>query len=282
MANQIAFRQAYTPLVDEAYSEASKTTVLENDSMFMEAAGKIFVKKIKTDGMGNFVRGAGAGSSTVTLEWEPISYDQERGTSIPVDREDETEASGVFLETTGIFLREHAAPEVDAARFAKICGAEGITKKSETLSDGASVITSLRACATAMNNAHVPKESRVLFISVTANGAIEDLDATKSQKVLAHFGTIVEVPEDRFYSAIDQFDGTDKRGWAKADGAVGINFIAIDKGAIAATHKTFIKQFTPDENQTGDDWRFDYRMKPVYAHIYDNKKAGVYVSVQEA
>lgn len=282
MANQIAFRQVYQPIVDEAYSTASLTGILENDAMFMEAAGKIFVKKIKTDGLGNFVRGKGAGSSSVTLEWEPIEFNQERGTSIPVDREDETEANGVFLEATGQFMREHAAPEVDAARFAKICGAEGITKKSETLSDGASVITSLRACATAMNNAHVPKESRVLFISVAANGAIEDLDAQKSQKVLNHFGTIVEVPEDRFYSAIDQFDGAEKRGWEPAEGAVGINFIAIDKNAIAATHKTFIKQFTPDENQTGDEWRFDYRMKPVYAHIYENKTAGVYVSVQEA
>ena len=282
MANSIAFRQVYTPIIDEVYATSALTNILEDDSMFMENAGQIFVRKYSVAGLGDFVRGEGYTKNSVKLEWEPISYDQERGTSLEVDREDETEADGVFVQASSELLRAHAAPEVDAARFAKIAGTEGINSKSETLADGAAVVKALRTCANAMDNAHVGTENRILFISVDANGALEDMDSYKSQKVLNKFGTVKVVPADRFYSAIEQFDGIEKAGWAPAEGAVGLNFIAIDKKAIAATHKTFIKKFTPDENQEGDDWMFKYRNKPVYAHIYDNKKNGVYVSMQEA
>ena len=115
-------------------------------------------------------------------------------------------------------MRTKVVPETDAARIAKICGTSGITKLSSSLTTGAAVISALRHCTNTMDELEVPTESRILFITPTLRGMIDDLDTTKSKEVLSRFSTIIEVPQTRMYTNITLHDGKTNYGFKPADG----------------------------------------------------------------
>ncbi len=60
-----------------------------------------------------------------------------------------------------------------------------------------------------------------------------------------------------------------------------INFLCVEKSAAVVHMEQFIKYFTPDEDQDGDDNVFKYRNNNLYGHVYENKLAGVYCSYTE-
>lgn len=64
----------------------------------------------------------------------------------------------------------------------------------------------------------------------------------------------------------------------KAEGGKEINFLCVEKSAVVCHMEQFIKYFTPDQDQDGDDNVFKYRNNNLYGHVYENKLAGVYCS----
>jgi hypothetical protein len=175
----------------------------------------------------------------------------------------------------------NVAPEVDAYRFAKYAKTAGIGSASGALASGDAVVGALRACATAMDEAEVPEEGRILFITPTLYGLVEDLDTTKSRAVLNRFSGIVKVPQSRFYSDIVMNDGASDWGFAKASGGKDINFLAISKPSVLqATKLALPKIFDPDTNQSKDAWKFQYRLYHD-AFVFDNKVKGVYAHIGE-
>jgi hypothetical protein len=176
------------------------------------------------------------------------------------------------------FIRVNVAPEIDAYRFAKYAKAANIGSASGVLESGEAVQAALRACATGMDEAEVPAENRVLFITPTNYGLIEDLDTTKSREVLKRFSAVIQVPQSRFYSDITLNDGSSSWGFVKASGGKDLNFLAVEKSAVIQAVKLVLpKIFSPDENQTKDAWKFQYRhyhdafalekkAKGIYAH----------------
>ena len=71
-----------------------------------------------------------------------------------------------------------------------------------------------------MDEKQVSTGSRILFITPTLRGVVDDFslsNPTRSNRVLERFGRIVEVPQVRFYTAIDLKSGdADQFGYAKA------------------------------------------------------------------
>lgn len=57
-----------------------------------------------------------------------------------------------------------------------------------------------------------------------------------------------------------------------------INFLCVERSAAVVHMEQFIKYFTPDQDQDGDDNVFKYRNNNLYGHVYENKLAGVYCS----
>ena len=66
-----------------------------------------------------------------------------------------------------------------------------------------------------MDEDEVPSESRILFIVPTLKAMIDDLDTTKSRKVMEKFSTIIEIPQTRMISAVDLNDGKTAYGFKK-------------------------------------------------------------------
>lgn len=279
--NNIEISTIYLPKLDEVYKNGAKTSILDGDETTVQKGlnGEIKIAKLDMDGLGDFDRSSGYTRGNTKFVWETVKYDKERSQDLRIDRLDNQEALGLpFAKLSSEFLRTKVIPETDAARIAKIAGVEGISKKEETITDGAGAVTALRACTNKMDEDEVSTENRILFITPTLKGMVDDLDTTKSKKVLERFSTIIEVPQTRMYTAVTLNDGKENYGYKKAEGANDINFLCVEKSAVVTAMDQFIKYFTPDEDQIADDNVFKYRNNNLYGHVYENKLAGVYCS----
>lgn len=219
--NNIQLSTIYLPLLDELYKQESKTSILEGDEVTVKKGqnGEIKIAKLDMDGLGDFSRNDGYTKGSTSFVWETIKYDKERSQDLRIDRLDNEESlASPFAKLSGEFLRTKVVPETDAARIAKICSTTGITKKTESLTTGAEVVSALRNCANTMDEAEVPTESRILFITPTLKATVDDLDTIKSKAVLAKFSTIIEVPQSRMFTAIKLNDGKSNYGFKKSDG----------------------------------------------------------------
>jgi len=285
MANSIALFKQYIPALDEVYKEASLSSVLDGNADLARQganADELIIPKMQMDGLGAYSRNGGYVNGDVTLTNETVKCNYDRGRMFTVDALDDIETASIaFGRLAGEFIRTKVVPEIDAFRFAKYA-AEAGTKKEETLSDGEDVIAALRAATNAMDEAEVPQEGRILFITPTLKGMVDDLETIKSKEVLARFSQIKLVPQSRFYTKITQYDGTTAGqtagGYVKAADGSDLNFLAIHPTATIQYPKhTVNKVISPEANQTSDGWKFGYRTVGI-AEVYENKVAGIYAS----
>ena len=285
MANSIALSKIYTNLLDEVYKNSALTAVLESDASLARAganANEIVIPKLSMSGLADYKRNSGYVNGDVTLNWETVQFNYERGRMFQVDDMDNEETQNVaFGRLAGEFIRTKVVPELDAFRFAKYAAVTGAGTATGTLATGADVIAALRTATSNMDEAEVPMEDRHLFITPTLLGLVEDLDTNKSKDVLSRFATITKVPQTRFYSAIKLNDGTssgeEAGGYVKASGAVDLNFEIIHKPAtLQFTKHAVPKIISPEQNQDADAWKYGYRNYGL-CDTYENKAAGIYV-----
>ena len=245
MANSITLAKTYTNLLDEVYQQAALTADLESDASLARAganANEIVIPKISMDGLADYSRNSGYVNGDVSLTWETVKYNYERGRAFMVDDMDNEETQNLaFGRLAGEFIRTKVVPELDAFRFATYAGTAGVGSETGTLATGEAVIAALRTATSDMDEAEVPMEQRFLYITPTLLGLVQDLDTTKSKEVLARFAAIKTVPQTRFYSAIELLDGTtggeEKGGFKKAAGASDLNFEIVHKPAVLQFYK---------------------------------------------
>ena len=285
MANNIQLAKIYTNLLDEVYQQNALTAVLESDASLARAganANEIVIPKISMDGLADYSRNSGYVNGDVNLTWETVKFNYERGRAFTVDDMDNEETQNLaFGRLAGEFIRTKVIPELDAFRFATYAATVGAGTATGTLATGADVIAALRVATSAMDEAEVPMENRYLFITPTLYGLIQDMDSTKSREVLSRFASVTQVPQTRFYSAIELLDGKtggeEKGGYKKADGGVELNFEIIHKPAtLQFTKHAVPKIIPPMQNQDADAWKYGYRNYGL-CDTYENKAAGIYV-----
>lgn len=285
MANNIQLAKTYTNLLDEVYNQNALTAVLESDASLARAganANEIVIPKISMDGLADYSRNSGYVNGDVNLTWETVKFNYERGRAFTVDDMDNEETQNLaFGRLAGEFIRTKVIPELDAFRFATYAATTGAGTATGTLATGEDVIAALRVATSAMDEAEVPMENRYLFITPTLYGLIQDMDSTKSREVLSRFASVTQVPQTRFYSAIElldgKTDGEEKGGYKKAEGATELNFEIIHKPAtLQFTKHAVPKIISPAQNQDADAWKYGYRNYGL-CDTYENKAAGIYV-----
>ena len=287
MANAITLASKFIPVLDEIYKESSLTSVLDGASDLAQQganANELIIPKLDMQGLGDYNRNSGYVSGDVTLTNETVKCNFDRGRMFTVDYLDDLETAGIaFGRLSGEFIRTKVVPELDAFRLATYAGTTGISKISAgaSLADGAAVIAALRAAVSKMDEDEVPATERYLFITPTLYGMVQDLDTTKSREVMENFVSVTKVPQTRFYTAIEQNDGTssgeEAGGYKKGTGAADINFMIIHKPAVIQFQKHVVpKIITPEQNQTADAYKFGYRNVGI-ADVYENKVAGIYL-----
>ena len=286
MANTIQkFKKYVVGLLDEVYKNASKTAILDGAPELASQganADELIIPKIDMDGLGEYDRNSGYTQGDVTFTNETVKCNFDRGRMFTVDNVDNMDTAGMaFGRLSGEFIRTKVVPELDAFRFATYAAASGadITAHSGSYADGEAVRKAIAAKNDAMTDAEVPAEGRVLFINPVLNGMIRDMDTTKSKELLAKFAAVVEVPQARFYTAIEQLDGKSegqkKGGFKKADSGFNLNFLIVEKSAVIQYQKHVApKTVTPEQNQDADAYKFGYRNVGI-ADTYENKAAGI-------
>ena len=265
MSNTIELAKSFVPKLDECYRLASLTSVLDGAPELAKQganANELIIPMMSMDGLADYSRNGGYVQGGVTMTNETVKCNFDRGRRFDVDVMDDLETAGLaFGRLSAQFIRDKVVPELDAFRFASYCG---ITKMDED---------------------EVPTENRHLFITPTLLQGINDMDTTKSKKVLEGFEQVIKVPQRRFYTAIKQLSGKtgeEAGGYTKATGAANINFAIVQKDAlIQYTKHAAPKIIAPENNPDADAYVFGYRMVGI-AKAYKNMLSGMYFSHDKA
>ena len=281
MANNIQAAKKYLPVLDEIYKLNSLTAVLDgNPELVREGAnaGELLIAKLSMQGLADYNRNTGYVDGDVTLEWETIKADYDRGRMFSVDNVDNQDSADMaFGQLADEFIRTKVTPELDATRFANYAQTAGGGNAAGAWDDGATVIAAIRKAVTTMDEAEVPAEGRILFITPTLKGLIDDLDTNKSREVLNKFAEIKEVPQSRFFTQITLTPNAGG-GYSKtATTGKDINFMIVHPTATVQFPKHVApKVVTPEQNQNADAYKFGYRIVGV-AKVKENKVSGIYV-----
>lgn len=293
-ANNIALAELYLPLLDEAYKADSKSAILDTLSDYVSFTGGNTVNIFNIDpvGMSNYNRNAGYVPGDVTGTWQPYVLETDRGRSYQVDFMDNESAMGLVVPNLlGTVERQHIIPEVDAYRFAQYAsGAAAGNVVTETLSAGAATVASIDSASVALDNAEVPYEGRVLFVSPAVYGLLRggitrlvpngEKDVNNMIEVYNDM-RVIRVPQPRFQTAITLNAPTTSSGaggFAPASGASAINYMIIHPSAVLQVMQHYAPRiFSPEQNIEADAWR----VQPRYCHgawVKAHKTNGIYVS----
>ena len=296
VSNQIALAESFIPFVDEQYKADSKSAILDTANQFVRFTGANTVNIYTLDpvGMANYDRNAGFVPGDVTGTWQPYVLETDRGRSYQVDVLDNDETLGL---TMGYLLstveRQHIIPEVDAYRFAQYASAASTgdgNRVNETLTAGAATVASIDLATATMDDAEVPYEGRILFVSPTTyrflKGGITRMVMNRDDNVnynveMYNDMRVIRVPQGRFQTAITLNAPTASSGaggFAPASGAAAINYMIVHPSAVLQVMKHYAARvFSPEQNIEADAWR----VQPRFAHgawVLNHKKNGIYVS----
>lgn len=287
MPNSIALISKYIALLDEVYKQSTLTSDLEATPEQVRQGSQtnqILFPKMTLDGLGDYSRNTGYVNGAENLTWETKEFNYDRGRKFTVDAMDNEETAGIsFGMLSSEFIRTKVVPELDAWRFASYADKAGTKLTAQTYTTGENILSALTAANTALDEAEVPAEGRLLYITPTLYNLMIAVDSYKSKAMLDSYDKISKVPQTRFYSAIDLLDGKTSGeeigGYQKASAGKNLNFMIIQKQApIQYTKHRVTKVITPEQNQQADAWAFSYRAYGI-TDVYDNKQNRIYVSV---
>ena len=286
MPNSISLFKKYIDMLDEVYKVSAKSSILDIDGSLVRAganANEVVIPKISMDGLADYSRSSGYVNGNVTFTNETVQFNYDRGRAFTVDAMDNEETAGLaFGKLSSEFIRTKVVPEMDAVRFATYAGVTGIGSATGALANGLDVLAAITVANNAMDEAEVSADGRYLFITPTLHNLINAVDSYKSKAMLDKFAGVVDVPQSRFFTAVDLYDGKSSGetvgGFVK-DPSQGknINFMIIQKSAVIQfTKHTVNKVISPADNQESDGWKFFYRAYGL-TDAYENKAAGIYL-----
>jgi hypothetical protein len=291
MSNSIAYVVKYLDMLDRIYKANSVTSILEAAASKYKFSGvqenEIKIRKLVLQGLGSYSRASGYDSGDATVTWETHTFAVDRSKKFNLDTMDSAEAYQTIAELAAEFERTKVAPEIDAYRFEKMCSLCGLDVSANLTDDTA--IAAIDTGIQTLNDAEVPVEGRVLFVSNSMYTLMkqsgEHVNVRMSQQ---NNGTInrnieifddmpiVKVPAARFYNNFD-FATSGAGGFTPAAGSKAINFMIVPTQEIIAVKKHVApKIITPELNQSYDGWIFAYRL---YHDLFiaENRLNGTYI-----
>lgn len=263
VGNSITLAQKYLPLLDDVYKREALTNIFDNAAA--EWVGVDTVKMMVVDpvGMGNYDRNAGYVPGDVDAGWETFKIEQDRGRSYNLDYLDNEEYLDRLVGSTlGEVERRFVIPEVDAFRFSKWAGTQGIDGATGTLT-ASTTKDAIFTAEASMDDNEVPYEGRILFVNPTVynylKGEIEhrviNIDKNVNYNVdIFDDMRVIRVPSARFNTAITLANPSahDGQGGYTATGST-INFMIVHPSAILQVMKHYrLALFTPNQVYDAD------------------------------
>ena len=293
VGNSIGLASRYLPILDEVYKAESKTAILDTVQdrvRWSDEYHSFYLFETAMVGLGDYDRNAGYVPGDVTASWHQYTPQWDRGRSFMVDIEDNNESVGMAFGTLGgEFMRTKVVPEVDAVRFATYAnGAASSMKKAESITTASGAIGAIDDATEALDDAEVPYEGRIMFVSPHIYRLIKDgvtrmvmngEDNVNYNVEMFNDMRLITVPSGRFNTVITlgQPSAHDGAGGYTASGST-INLMVVHPSAVMQAVKLAMPRiFSPSVNQEASAWKYDFRQYHG-AWVKNNKKNGIYVS----
>lgn len=290
VSNSVALAQKYIPRLDEVYKRESLSAVLDSSNVEWVGADTIKIYKFSSVGMATYDRGGGFVAGDSTGAWETFQLSIDRGRSFLLDYLDDEESMSMLVASQlSQTERTQVIPEIDAYTFATLAGTAGILSgTAATIVPGTTDVPALIDAAEAdMDNAEVPYEGRILFVSPTCYQALKEkiqrriINSEDNVNTNVEFYDdmrIIRVPQSRFNTSVTLQTSTTHNGaggFALAGNA--INFMIIHPSAVIKVMKhRLVRVFTPAQNPTADGYLVNYRYC-AGVFVPDNKVKGIYL-----
>jgi hypothetical protein len=289
MANSYTFPVVYRNMLDAIFQKESITADwTAADGMYRfsaEDAATVYLKTIALQGLGDYTRDTGYDAGDVTVGWTAYTMGQDRSKRFIMDSLDIREAYTDILQVGAEFTRTKVIPEIDAYRFAKafsLCSSDvAATLTADT------VMAAIRTGIKTLNDAEIPAENRVLYVSSNVMQLMEDSgeffktintqsnNGIVNTQIMSFNGMQVrEVPNGRFNTAIT-LNASGAGGFTQT--GYDINFMIVYRPSVMAVVKHIApKIISADLNQSADGWIYAYR---IYHELFvpTNKLPGVYI-----
>lgn len=292
--NVLTYAELFQTALDQQFMQESTTAWMEANASQVRYNGgnKIKIPKIVMEGLGDYSRSSGFDDGAVTLDWEEHTFDYDRGKEFNLDAMDYDETN--FVAGAGMimseFQRVKVVPEVDAYRYSKIFRLANAALKTGAYTPAVgTVYGQLKADIQAIQDVIGETEPLAIAISYSASGILDDSDDIDKSISLIDFTngslntkvkSIDGIPMFRVPSSVFKtaFNFSATNGFSAAATAMNINWVVASRRAIVAVVKTDkVRIFAPDQNQTMDAWKIQYRKYQTLL-IPTNKLAAVYVS----
>lgn len=289
MSNTIELAKSFVPKLDECYRLASLTSVLDGAPELAKQganANELIIPMMSMDGLADYSRNGGYVQGGVTMTNETVKCNFDRGRRFDVDVMDDLETAGLaFGRLSAQFIRDKVVPELDAFRFASYCGISGVTKKEETLADGAATVAALSAAVTAMDDEEVTATGATCSSRrrcCRASTIWTPRRARRFWKASSRSSRFPSAASTRPSSSFPARPGRKPAVTRRQPGAANINFAIVQKDAlIQYTKHAAPKIIAPENNPDADAYVFGYRMVGI-AKAYKNMLSGMYFSHDKA
>lgn len=264
---------------------------------------EIKIPVMNVDGLANYGRADGSGfvNGQATVAYKTFEMTQDRGRAFTLDRHDVDESNYAVTMggLLGEFQRTRVVPEVDAYRISKCIKAAMTATNAEysaTLTK-ANIVNKFKSAVTTIRENGCTEEL-IAHISYTNKQLLEEaMIGSFAQKIITINGVdtrvdvfdgVILIPTPSLYmvSEIELNDGVtggqEAGGFKKKSDAKACNFVIMAKSApLAVTKQDKVRTFTPDENQTADAWKSDYR-RYHDCFITENKAKNIFASIPDA
>lgn len=263
-------------LVQKYESEQKSWPLFEsNPGIGWLNAKTIKLPHITTTGYTDYARtAAGFGAGTLTNAWEAKTLSHDRGVEFYIDTMDveETGLSLAVANVTNVFEAEQAIPERDKYVFSKLYSDFTTTysKTADTTAlTAANILEKFDTYMSVMDDANVPMEGRILFVTPTVNKLLKeaqgltrivhtDSDEQAIRRYVHELDDvqIISVPAARLKTAYNFTTGA-----VPATGAKQINLILVHPDSVVCRMRhEYIRVFEPgSDSRTGDGYLYQNR-----------------------
>lgn len=268
------YAESFTSLLQQKYSKESCSDALtqSNGQVKFINAQTIKLPRMTVSGYKDHTRTPGFNSGTLSNDWEAKKLEHDRDVEFWIDPMDidETNLTLSVANIQNTFETEQAIPEKDCYRFSKL-HAELNRYSGRVNSDTVNAANFLERFdeeMAVMDEAGVPEEGRMLYVTPTMNKIIKEAEgmqrvlsvttpSTINRKVHSLDDVAIKmVPAARMKTKYDFTDGC-----VAASDARQINWILVHTTCVVCRDKySYIKLFTPGtDSRTADGYLYQNR-----------------------
>lgn len=281
MANTLALATKFASALDKKFEAKSVTSYFDDPTMKAEFVGakEVSIPELDLSGLSHYDRTTGFENGAITVSRKVYELKNDRAKSFALDRmdADETGVAELAGKIMGEFVRTKVVPEVDAYVISQLTAVAKAQNNTANW-DASKPFAVFNELLAGVQEASGYDEEIICFVDKTAYAALKTspefahavINSTfENGKINTTVKTvdgvaIIPVPSARMKDLVTLLD-TEAGGFS-TEGGKDVHMLMLPKRGAHLVKKTEkVRMFSPDENQTMDAYKFDYR---VYYDIF--------------